>query len=162
VRQQPVLRTHHERGTAGLQVRSHAFEHGDLIPDRYTRQGENVSPDLQWSRIPPSAAELLLLVEDPDASPRTALHWLVTGIDPLCTGIGVGETPKSGKVWCNDFGDLGYSGPQLTIRPHRYFFRLFALAGPARLPRHPVAADVHRAIRGVVLTSGALLGWCDG
>jgi Raf kinase inhibitor-like YbhB/YbcL family protein len=158
VRQQPNLRGLRPRGAAGLQVRSSAFDHDDLIPNRYSREGNNISPDLQWSRIPSKASELLLLMEDPDAPHRTVLHWLVTGIDPRCTGVRLGGTPKGGKVWCNDFGGLGYGGPQRTVRPHRYFFRLLALAVPVRLPRHPSAADVHRAVRGLVLASGALVG----
>jgi Raf kinase inhibitor-like YbhB/YbcL family protein len=142
-------------------VRSSAFDQDDLIPNRYSRAGKNISPDLRWSHIPSKASELLLLVEDPDALHRTVLHWLVTGIDPSCKGVGLGGTPKGGKVWCNDFGDLGYGGPQRTVRQHRYFFRLLALAVPVRLPRHPSAADVHRAVRGMVLASGALVGRYD-
>lgn len=159
MRQQAGLRGLHQRGLAGIQVRSSAFDHDALIPDRYSREGENISPDLQWSGVPSRASELLLFLEDPDASHRTVLLWLVTGIDPVCTEIEIGETPKGGKVWCNDFGDLGYVGPHPPPgEPHRYFFRLFALAAPARLPRHPSAADVHRSVRGMVLASGALVG----
>jgi Raf kinase inhibitor-like YbhB/YbcL family protein len=145
---------------AGIQVRSSAFEYGELMPRRHTKDGENVSPDLEWSGVPEWAAELLLLCEDPDAPRRTFLHWLVTGIDPACTGVEAGDTPKTGRVWRNDFGEFGYSGPQPLIgdRAHRYFFRVFALAKPVRLHRHPSAATVHRTIRGTQLVSGALVG----
>jgi Raf kinase inhibitor-like YbhB/YbcL family protein len=145
---------------AGIQVRSSAFEYNDLIPHRYSMDGENVSPDLEWAGVPAGAAELLLLCEDPDAPRRTILHWLVTGIDPACAGVESGDTPKSGRVWCNDFGQFGYSGPQRPVgdQVHRYFFRVFALAEPVRLPRHPSAANVHLTIRRTELTSGALIG----
>jgi Raf kinase inhibitor-like YbhB/YbcL family protein len=145
---------------AGIQVRSSAFGYDELIPRRYSMDGENVSPDLEWSGVPAGAAELLLLCEDPDAPRRTFLHWLVTGIDPACTGVESGGTPESGKVWCNDFGELGYGGPQppLGDQAHRYFFRVLALAEPVRLPRHPSAATVHLTIRGTQFVSGALVG----
>lgn len=145
---------------AGIQVRSGAFEYGERIPRRYTKDGENVSPDLEWSGVPERAAELLLLCEDPDAPRRTLLHWLVTGLDPACTGVESGDIPKTGRVWRNDFGEFGYSGPQPLIgdQAHRYFFRVFALAKPVRLHRHPSAATVHRTIRGTQLVSGALVG----
>jgi Raf kinase inhibitor-like YbhB/YbcL family protein len=145
---------------AGIQVRSSAFEYNELIPCRYRMDGENVSPDLSWSGVSDVAAELLLLCEDPDASRRTFLHWLVTGIDPACTGIESGGRPDSGRVWRNDFGEFGYSGPQQWVgdEEHRYFFRVFALAEPVRLPRHPTAANVHLTIRGTQLVSGALVG----
>ena len=145
---------------AGIQVRSSAFEYNELIPRHYRMDGENVSPDLSWSGVPEAAAELLLLCEDPDAPRRTFLHWLVTGIDPACTEIESGGRPECGRVWRNDFGEFGYSGPQPPVgdQAHRYFFRVFALAEPVRLPRHPSAATVHLTIRGTELASGALLG----
>jgi len=145
---------------AGIQVRSSAFEYNELIPRRYRMDGENVSPDLTWSGVADGAAELLLLCEDPDAPRRTFLHWLVTGIDPACTGIESGGRPDSGRVWRNDFGEFGYSGPQPPVgdQAHRYYFRVFALAEPVRLPRHPSAAAVHLTIRGTELASGALVG----
>lgn len=145
---------------AGIHVRSSAFRYDDVIPHRYSMDEENVSPDLEWSGVPAGTAELLLLCEDPDAPRRTLLHWLVSGIDPACAGVESGDTPNSGRVWRNDFGEFGYSGPQPPVDdpPHRYFFRVFALAEPVRLPRHPSAASVHLAIRGAELTSGALVG----
>jgi Raf kinase inhibitor-like YbhB/YbcL family protein len=144
----------------GIQVRSSAFEYNELIPRRYRMDGENVSPDLTWSGVPVGTAELLLLCEDPDASRRTFLHWLVTGIDPACTGVEPGDRPMNGRVWRNDFGEFGYSGPRLWIggQAHRYFFRVLALAKPVRLPRHPSAATVHLTIRGTELACGALVG----
>jgi Raf kinase inhibitor-like YbhB/YbcL family protein len=160
IRQPPDLRRFPRSGWAGIHVHSRAFDQDDPIPPRYRRDGENDSPDLRWSGVPSGTRELLLLVEDPDDSHRPVLHWLVTGIDPVCTGVEAGETPKNGRVWCNDFGDVGYGGPQQPggDASHRYFFWVFALARPARLPRHPRAADVHRAIRDTVLASGVLVG----
>jgi Raf kinase inhibitor-like YbhB/YbcL family protein len=154
------LRQFDRAGWAGLHIHSGAFDQDDLIPPRHSRDGENLSPDLRWFGVPSGACELLLLLEDPDDSRRILLHWLVTRIHPACSEVAAGEMPKNGKVWCNDFGDVGYGGPQPPMGdpPHRYFFRVFALARPARLPRHPSAADVHRAIRGTVLASGALVG----
>jgi Raf kinase inhibitor-like YbhB/YbcL family protein len=160
IRQPPDLRRLSRSGWAGIHLQSRAFDQHGLIPPCYRRDGGNDSPDLRWSGLPSGTCELLLLVEDPDDPRRTVLHWLVTGIDPACTGVAAGETPKNGRVWCNDFGDLGYGGPQQPAdnASHRYLFWLFALASPARLPRHPNAADVHRAIRDTVVASGVLVG----
>jgi Raf kinase inhibitor-like YbhB/YbcL family protein len=160
LRQLSDRRRFHPAGWAGIRLQTRGFDHADLIPSRSSRDGENISPDLRWFGVPSGTCELLLLLEDPDDSRRTLLHWLVTGIDPACTSVEAGQTPMNGKVWCNDFGDVGYGGPHPPVGdpPHRYFFRVFALARPARLPRHPSAADVHRAIRGTVLASGVLVG----
>jgi len=81
---------------AGMELRSSAFSDHDLIPRRYARDGENLSPALQWAGVPDGTAELLLLCEDPDAPSGTFLHWLVAGIDPGATGVGEGETPPAG------------------------------------------------------------------
>lgn len=139
---------------------SSAFAYNELIPRRYRMDGENVSPDLTWSGVPDAAAELLLLCDDPDAPHRTLLHWLVTGIDPACTEVAPGDRPMNGRIWRNDFGDFGYTGPQPVVgdREHRYFFRVFALAKPVRLPRHPSVATVLLTIRGTELACGALVG----
>ena len=141
-------------------MRSRSFEHDGLIPACHSRSGGNISPDLSWTGVPLETFELLLLVEDPDAARRILLHWLITRIDPACTAIEAGKSPATGRLWCNDFGEFGYNGPHPPVGdpPHRYFFRLFAIAGPVRLPRHPSAADVHRGVRGVTLASGALVG----
>ena len=69
----------------GLALRSTAFaDHGE-IPQRFSRADGNVSPPLEWSGVPDTAEELLLLCEDPDAPGGPFLHWLVTGIDPTVT-----------------------------------------------------------------------------
>jgi len=80
---------------AGMELRSSAFSDHDFIPRRYARDGENLSPALQWAGVPDGTAELLLC-EDPDAPSGTFLHWLVAGIDPGATGVGEGETPPAG------------------------------------------------------------------
>lgn len=145
---------------AGIEVRSTAFNDHDLMPERLSRPGGNVSPPLQWADVPEGAAELILLCEDPDAGSTPFLHWLVTGIDPHSTGVDEGEVPAGGREWPNDFGSTGWGGPQPPQGddPHRYFFRLYALNQPIRLPDTPQVPDVHQAIRKRDLASGVLIG----
>src|SRR4051812_41288959 len=54
---------------ASIVLTSPSFEAGSCIPKRHAGKGvgENVSPPLSWSGVPPHAAELLVIVEDPDA-----------------------------------------------------------------------------------------------
>jgi len=141
---------------AGIELRSPAFNDHDLIPGRHAHDGDNVSPALQWSGVPDSTVELVLLCEDPDAPSGTFLHWLVTGIDPAATGTDEGQTPRGGREWVNGFGEKGWGGPQPPVgdRPHRYFFRLYALSRPAHLPAEPSADDVHHAVDAAALASG--------
>ncbi|MEU8299798.1 YbhB/YbcL family Raf kinase inhibitor-like protein [Micromonospora sp. NPDC048909] len=145
---------------AGIMMRSTAFNDHDLLPDRFARDGGNVSPPLEWGQVPEGANELLLLVEDRDAGREPFLHWLVTGIRPVSGGIGEGVVPSGGREWPNGFGEIGWGGPQPPRGddPHRYFFRLWALNRPLELPDAPQAADVHQAITGHEFASGTVVG----
>jgi Raf kinase inhibitor-like YbhB/YbcL family protein len=146
---------------ADLTLRSPAFSDHDLMPERLSRQGGNVSPPLRWAGAPAGTSELVLLCEDPDApSPEPFLHWLVTGVDPATDGTGEGDLVPSGREWPNGFGTTGWGGPQPPVGdgPHRYFFRLYAVSAPPELPARPTVSDVHRAVAALELASGTLVG----
>ncbi|MFB9236553.1 YbhB/YbcL family Raf kinase inhibitor-like protein [Plantactinospora siamensis] len=145
---------------AGILIRSTAFNDHDLLPDRFSRDGGNISPPLEWSGVPDGATELVLLVEDPDAGRVPFLHWLVTGIDPRSTGAAEGQVPAGGREWGNDFGTAGWGGPRPPRNddPHRYFFRLFAVDHPLPLDGQPQAPDVHRAVADIELASANMVG----
>jgi Raf kinase inhibitor-like YbhB/YbcL family protein len=100
------------------------------------------------------------MCEDPDAPGGTFLHWLVTDIDPSLTRIAEGQTPPGARSWPNDFDENGWSGPHPPAGnpPHRYVFRLYALREPVRLPAHPIATDVHRAVDHTALATGTTVG----
>jgi Raf kinase inhibitor-like YbhB/YbcL family protein len=144
----------------GLQLRSSAFNDHDLMPDRLSMLAGNISPPLSWSGVPDDTAELVLLVEDPDGGQPPFVHWLVTGVDPGTSGVPEGGVPARGQQWANGFGDTGWTGPRPPKGdpPHRYFFRLYAVDGPIRLPQAPTAADVHKAVTGHERASGTLVG----
>lgn len=143
-----------------ITVTSPSFEDGGTIPARHSKLQGNVSPELMWSGVPDDAAELLLLVEDPDAPSGTWLHWLVTGIDPSAGHVAEAAAPTGGSAWRNDFDENGYGGPQPPEgdKAHRYFFRLYALSGPVELPEQPSADDARSAAEKLALAEGVLLG----
>lgn len=145
---------------ADLQMRSSAFNDHDLMPQRFSRAGGNLSPPLEWSGVPDAAQELVLLVEDPDAGRVPFLHWLVTGIDSSARGVAEGQVPAHGQEWPNGFGARGWGGPQPPVGddPHRYFVRLYAVDQPLDLPDAPQVPDVHRALAGRTLASGVIIG----
>lgn len=145
---------------AGIMLRSTAFNDHDLLPGRFSREGGNVSPPLEWSQVPDAACELVLFVEDPDAGKTPFLHWLVTGISPRSGGVAEGAVPEGGREWPNGFGATGWGGPHPPRHedPHRYFFRLYALAEPSGLAGGFSADDLRHAIEGKVLASGTLVG----
>ncbi|HEX5367134.1 MAG TPA: YbhB/YbcL family Raf kinase inhibitor-like protein [Acidimicrobiales bacterium] len=111
-----------------IEVWSEAFEPGDLLPDRYAHDRDNVSPPLSWSGVPPSTVELVLLCQDPDALGGTFTHWVVTGIDPSATGVAEGTVPAGATEGVNDFGHPGWGGPEPPPGDpaHRYVFTVVA------------------------------------
>lgn len=145
---------------AGIMMRSTAFNDHDLLPGRFSQEGGNVSPPLEWSQVPDGTEELILFVEDPDAGKTPFLHWLVTGISPGSRGVAEGAVPEGGQEWPNDFGTTGWGGPNPPRHedPHRYFFRLYALERPLELPAAPHVPDVQRALTDKEIASGTMVG----
>ncbi|MFE9690812.1 YbhB/YbcL family Raf kinase inhibitor-like protein [Micromonospora sp. NPDC005806] len=141
-------------------LRSTAFNDHDLLPGRFSQEGGNVSPPLEWSQVPDGTDQLVLIVEDPDGGKTPFLHWLVTDISPRSEGVAEGGVPLGGREWPNDFGTTGWGGPNPPRHedPHRYFFRLYALERPLTLPDSPHAEDVHRALTDNEFASGTMVG----
>jgi Raf kinase inhibitor-like YbhB/YbcL family protein len=113
-----------EISTTLLKIDSPAFDNEELIPSKYTCEGENINPTLTIRDIPEGAKSLVLIVEDPDAPNGTFDHWLLWNI-PITHEIE--ENTKVGTSGVNDFGKTGYGGPCPPSGTHRYFFRVYAL-----------------------------------
>lgn len=134
-------------------ISSPAFENEGPIPPKYTRDGENVSPPLQWRDVPKAARSLALIIEDPDAPSGTFRHWAVYNIKPAQTALREGLSgaeANSLAYGVNDFGHARYDGPQPPQGhgPHHYHFRLIALDVPnLELPSTAKAEDVLNAAR---------------
>src|SRR5271154_1326826 len=109
-----------------MQIESPAFAEQQQIPQRYTCDGEDLSPPLQFLDVPKGVASYAIIVDDPDAPRGTFDHWVGWNIGKEAFGLKEGDrTPKEGV---NGFGSRGYRGPcPPPGKPHRYFFRLFAL-----------------------------------
>ena len=109
------------------------FSKGANIPLRFTCDGEDISPALQWAGEPPGTKSFTLIMDDPDAPGGTWNHWLVWDIPSRIHSLPEGDGHASfGKSGTNDFGRRGYGGPCPPIGrgAHRYFFRLLALDVP--------------------------------
>ena len=146
-----------------MQLQSPAFSDSDTIPFRYTCDGANVSPPLQWREPPMGTQTFALIVEDPDAPRRTFTHWVIYDIPATLHQLseGVAHTAKlldgaiQGK---NDFGQLGYGGPCPPSGTHRYFFNLHALDQPLNLKPGASKADVLARMKGHILQTVSLVG----
>lgn len=145
---------------SGLELRSSAFTDHTLIPYRYSRQGDNLSPPLEWGYIPDGTEELALVCQDQDALGGTFTHWVVTNLFPYNGGIGEDSLPEGASAGRNSTGELGWTGPQPPVGAdeHHYFFRLYAVDRPLGLDEGASADDVHAAVDGHCLATGTLVG----
>lgn len=141
-------------------MRTAAFSDHTLIPGRYSYEGVNISPPLEWSGIPEDAKELAMLCEDPDAPSGTFIHWVVTNISPSTTGVAEGALPEDAVPGRNGFGELGWGGPRPPVGddPHRYFFRLYAADRPLELREGATAEQVHAALDNHMIARGTVVG----
>jgi len=135
-----------------------AFSDGAEIPRRYTCDGEDVSPPLEWADAPADTAALALIVDDPDA--RGWIHWVVFDMDGTHSGglpEGFSLSPDAPPQGTNDFGRLGWGGPCPPSGTHRYRFTLFALDAPLELTGAPKADEVRAAMDGHMVGSAELV-----
>jgi hypothetical protein len=152
---------------ANIDLLSSAFADAQPMPRRYAGDGvgDNVSPPLRWSGVPEDAAELVLIMQDPDAPlPRPVVHLIATGIAPRTSGLAEGalNAPVSAGIALGraSFGRRGYAGPRPVPGhgPHRYIFQLVALRQPLALTAAPDLRALLAALRGNAIARGRLTG----
>ena len=140
-----------------MKIESPAFEHHAFIPKRYTCDGSNVSPPLAFFDIPPKTKSLVLIVDDPDAPTGTFDHWIVWNIAP--TTVNLQEKAAIGLQGINGYGQANYKGPcPPQGKPHRYFFKLYALDVLIDLPEGSKKSLLEETIEGHILSKAELVG----
>lgn len=141
-----------------LQLSSPAFSSGSEIPRKYTCDGQDVAPPLEWSGVPEHSKSVALICEDPDAPSGTFTHWVLYDI-PASTRE-LPEHPTLGRPGVNSFGQPGFGGPCPPTRDpaHHYHFHLYALdlesIGPAGLSNEAA----RHAMEGHVVAECELVG----
>ena len=143
---------------------SPAFEPNKPIPKQYSCEGRDVSPPLRWSDLPDNAKVVALICDDPDAPAGTWVHWVVYDVPAdtkeLREGVPADETLAGGAhQGVNDFKKVGYSGPcPPPGKPHRYFFKLYALDAPTGLEPRATKDKLLKAVKGHVVGEAQLIG----
>ncbi len=145
-------------------LESNAFKDGGDIPRKFTCDGEDVSPNLTWNEPPAGTKSLALIADDPDAPAGTWVHWVAYDIEPQTLELreGTAKTeavPGIGKQGLNDFKKIGYGGPcPPPGKPHRYYFKLYALDTRLDLKSKVTKRDVEQAMKGHILAQTVLMG----
>lgn len=147
-----------------IEITSTAFKAETSIPKQYTGDGADQSPLLRWSDPPSGTKSLVLICDDPDAPRGTWVHWVLFNLpaqtSELEEGVPTTAVLASGaKQGTNDFGNIGYGGPAPPKgKPHRYFFKLYALDVALDLPPGATKSQLEHAMKGHILAEGQLMG----
>lgn len=174
-----------------MTLSSTAFDSGGEIPLVHAQRtfdapggwtvacpGENVSPPLEWSTVPPGTESLVLTCLDhidlcekceslaPDN--RAWPHWGIYNLPPTVDGLPAGlsaesSLPDGALQTVNGYGEIGYGGPcPQPGHTHTYVFTLYALDTKLDLPGGTTVDDLNAAIDGHVLAEAELRGTFTG
>jgi len=144
-------------------LQSSAFQNGGSIPKKFTCEAADVSPELTWSGVPEKTQSFALIADDPDAPMGTWVHWVIYDLPPntakLAEGVPKQEQAANGAQGKNSSGKIGYGGPcPPPGKPHRYFFKLYALDSKLNLKPGARKPEVEAAMKGHVLAQAELMG----
>jgi Raf kinase inhibitor-like YbhB/YbcL family protein len=143
------------------------FPNGGDIPERFTCEGQDVSPPLAWEGVPPHTKSIALIVDDPDApdpkAPKmTWVHWVLYNIPPnissLAEGIALDALPAGTDEGLNDWKRTGYGGPCPPIGRHRYFHKLYCLDRLITGLTRPTKQALEAAMKGHIIAHAQTVG----
>lgn len=142
-----------------MELSSSAFKNEGYIPQKYTCNGDDVSPPIEWSGAPSKTKSFALIMDDPDAPMGTVDHWVVFNIPSTTNSFeeGIAAYPEGTELGSN-FSKKNYGGPCPPDKEHRYFFKLYALDALLSLKAGASKASVLEAIKGHVLEEAQLMG----
>lgn len=143
------------------------FVQGGEIPSRFTCEGADISPALEWTEPPAGTQSFALIVDDPDAPDPAApkmvyVHWVLYNLAPALRVLGQAieeeALPQGVGQGLNDWKRPGYGGPCPPIGRHRYFFKLYALDTTLPDLQQPTKARLEQAMAGHILAQSELMG----
>jgi Raf kinase inhibitor-like YbhB/YbcL family protein len=147
-----------------ISISAEGFKDGTTIPDIYTCKGKDISPSISWNGIPAGTKSIALIMDDPDAPGGTFVHWILYNVpaqtQKLLEGMTHDKTLADGSMQgMTDFGRTGYGGPcPPPGKPHRYFFKIYALDSMINLPPGASKKQLENAMAGHILAKGEIVG----
>ncbi len=147
-----------------LGLQTTAWRNGERIPTRHTADGPDLSPAFEFTGAPPGTVAFALICDDPDAPVGTWVHWVLYDIPGTASGLPEGiaaeaELPDGSRHGKNSWKNYGYGGPSPPPgKPHRYYFRLYALREPLGAEPGLTASRAESLARERAIESAQYLG----
>ena len=150
-----------------MTLKSPAFADGERIPEKYTGDGQDLSPPLEWSGTPEGTKTLALICDDPDAPRGTWDHWVLWNLPAALRKLPEGvpnreRLPDLGSAvqGSNSWPKIGYGGPMPPPGhgTHHYHFVLYALDAAMDLKPGTAKAALQKAMKGHILAEARLVG----
>ena len=150
-------------GENTMKITSSAFANNGMIPSKYTCDGEDISPPLQWDGIPDGTKSIALICDDPDAPMGTFVHWVLYNLPAqtkeLTENVPTDKELSNGaRQGTTDFSRVGYGGPCPPSGTHRYFFKIYALDTKLDLAAGATKSQLLKAMEKHILAQGELVG----
>ena len=147
-----------------FKISTTSFPVDGTIPKKYTCDGPDQSPAISWNGAPQGTKAFALIADDPDAPVGTWTHWLIWNIPASTSQFSEGlpkdaQLPDGSRQGQNDFRKIGYNGPcPPPGKPHRYYFKLFALDNDLDVKPGTNRKDLEAAMKNHVLAQTELMG----
>ena len=146
-----------------FRIHSPDFQEGSSIPSKFTCDGSDISPTLQWEDPPANTKSFTLIIHDPDAPAGDWTHWLLYNIpsdkqsllESFPSEINLPDGMRQGR---NSWHQTKYGGPCPPSGTHRYFFTLYALDTFLEQEGGADRQEVLAAMRSHILAQAQLIG----
>lgn len=118
-----------ELDDGGLSLTSPNFEDGEALPSRFSCDSTSISPALTIAGVPEGTVELAIVMDDPEAVPRTYVHWIVAKLPPDTTSLAEDFVPEGAEAARNSAGGARYDAvcPPRDRAGATYRISLYAL-----------------------------------
>jgi Raf kinase inhibitor-like YbhB/YbcL family protein len=150
------------QGKPDLQLTGPSFANGE-IPRKFTCDGDDTSPHLEWVAPPAATQSFALTIVDHDAPVGSFVHWVLYDVPPETRALPEGvptqdKLPDGSRQGRNDFDKIGYGGPcPPGGSSHRYTFSLYALDSKLNLAPRATRSQLEAAVKGHILARGQLV-----
>ncbi|MEM0135035.1 MAG: YbhB/YbcL family Raf kinase inhibitor-like protein [Thermoplasmatales archaeon] len=148
-----------------LNIEVNGIKSGDVIPNKFTCEGKNLSPEINITGAPAGTESFAIIVEDPDAPVGIFVHWVIYNIGSSISKMreGIEKSAKTGEGFLqgkNDFGRIGYDGPcpPRGHGYHRYFFKLYALRSLLTIQGNVTREGLLKAMEGKIVEQAEFMG----